>query len=1138
MRFSYPVRAALGTALLPFLAAPVSAQAVSSSGRQPLQKLEVYDRQATPSIAPASNEPVESIKHFKLPEGFEIGVFAAEPLFANPVAFTFDEKGNAYISETYRYRTSVLDIRDYMPMLEQDLAIRTLADRSKMVIDQFGEAGERELSIESEIVRLVSDKDGDGVADTSSVFADGFNHPLDGIASGVLARDGKVWFTNIPHLWLLDGPDAQGKSTGRTSLSEGYGVRFGYTGHDMHGLIMGPDGKLYFSIGDRGTHVETKDGRVIDAPDMGAVFRSNPDGSELEIVHSGLRNPQELAFDDHGNLFTGDNDCDLGDVERFVYIVEGGDSGWRVGYQHNPLGKAGPWNFEKLWVPAFAGQAAYIVPPIVNTADGPSGLTHYPGVGLPDSFRDHFFMCHFKGSYATSGIHVYALEPDGAFFKMRKQEPFIGGTLPTDVDFGPDGRLYFSDWGQGWAKSKKGRLYALTHTATKGDPLIKETQKLIAEGMSGRSDAELAKLIGHADQRVRREAQYALAAKGAPAIVLLQGIAAKDERQLGRLHAIWALGQIGRKSAGAYQPLLALLSDSDAEVRAQAAKVLGDGRFVPGYTGLVGALKDPAARVQFFAAQGLGKFARPESIDALIAMLRTNEDRDLYLRHAGVMGLVGSKNVAALLAAANDPSRSVRMAVLLAFRRLGQAEISRFLTDSDPLLVVEAARAINDVPIVGAQTALAALLAASDGSLDEALGLRVLNAHFRNGKPENAAALAAYAIRTDAPENLRIEALTHLAAWGQPPARDRIVGVYRPLPARDASPAARALEPSAAALLADPSSEIVLAAIETLEKLKIASTGDALLALALRADAPSAVRAAALSPLSVWKHPRLAEAVKASGLSEDAALRAAAQNYFAVFSPAEAIPLLVHALDTGTLVEKQSALTNLTTLKDPRVDQILGDYLGRMAKDGSLVGMQVEILDASEKRGSPALMALLEKRAADLASAPAQNKYAYALTGGKRLAGRKLFNEHPVLACVRCHKVQDEGGEAGPALDNIGAEKSREYILESIVMPNATIAPGFDSVSLTMKDGSIQVGSIAAEDAKSYTLRPVAGTDPITLVKTDVTKRESAPSSMPEVFGLILTRSELRDLVEYVASLGNEMAPKGGKAGSKVTVGK
>jgi len=104
----------------------------------------------------------------------------------------------------------------------------------------------------------------------------------------------------------------------------------------MHGLVLGPDGRIYFSIGDRGYNVLTSEGRQLVRPDTGAVFRCERDGSQLEVFAYGLRNPQELAFDDFGNLFTGDNNSDSGDKARWVNVVEGGDTGWQMYYQYLP----------------------------------------------------------------------------------------------------------------------------------------------------------------------------------------------------------------------------------------------------------------------------------------------------------------------------------------------------------------------------------------------------------------------------------------------------------------------------------------------------------------------------------------------------------------------------------------------------------------------------------------------------------------------------------------------------------------------------------------------------------------------------------------------------------------------------------
>ncbi len=216
----------------------------------------------------------------------------------------------------------------------------------------------------------------------------------------------------------------------------------------MHGLVIGPDGRLYFSIGDRGLNVKTKEGRHLYNPDSGAVLRCELDGSNLEIFCTGLRNPQELAFDDYGNLFTVDNNSDSGDKARLYHLVQGGDYGWRMHYQYLP--DRGPWNREKLWHLPHEGQAAYVIPPIAHITDGPSGLVAYPGTGLGDEYAGAFFVCDFRGGPANSAIRMFKMEPDGATFKLTKYEPFVENVLATDCDFGPDGAFYISDWVDGW----------------------------------------------------------------------------------------------------------------------------------------------------------------------------------------------------------------------------------------------------------------------------------------------------------------------------------------------------------------------------------------------------------------------------------------------------------------------------------------------------------------------------------------------------------------------------------------------------------------------------------------------------------------------------------------------------------------
>ena len=1110
------------TASLPLRAAEAAAEnddAPAGAKRTSGQILKMGSRVAAAEIAPASNEGEQALQRMKLPPGLVATLWAAEPMLANPVAFNFDEKGRIFVAETYRYRSSVLDIRDYMWTLEAELANRTLEDQSAAIARHFGPEGVKELSIETERVRLLEDTDRTGVATKSTLYAEGFNSPLDGIASGVLARRGSVYFTSIPSVWKFTGEQ---KAETRQEISRGYGVRFNFTGHDLHGLIFGPDGKLYFSNGDRGAHAKGPDGSLADTPDEGAVYRCNPDGTQLEVFARGLRNPQSLAFTENGDLLTGDNDCDKGDEERLVHVVQGGDSGWRVGYQHPLIDKDSPWLADKLWQPRTKDTAAYILSPICNIEDGPSGLTYYPGTGLNDSYRGSLFITHFKGSVAKSGIYTYNVKPKGAGYAIADSKPFLTSALPTDVKFGPDGRLYTSDWADGWPKSKRGRIYAISDPQHAKDALVLATQKLIAQDWTKASVSELTVLLAHADQRVRQEAQFTFAERGAASLAPLASIAATPSPSpYARLHAIWALGQLAQKNPAALAPVRTLLRDADAEVRAQASKILGDAGDTSSADALIAALKDSAPRVKFFAAQSLGKLNHAAAAPALIAALRANNDQDEYLRHALVLGLVGGHNVTALTAAMTSDSRAVRLGLVLTFRRLQNPIIAKFLHDADPFIVREAALAINDAPIVAGYPALAALI--TQPLTDEAILFRVLNAHFRLGQPANAAALAAYAANVAAPAKLRGEAIAQLANWPTPPARDRVVGLFRPLtPAtRPAADAAAALTPLLAGLLNTTTPTIIQTAVlNAIDSLEIKSAADTLFAVLKDPNQPSANRAAALRALDKLKDPRIPEAVKIASDLNAPLMRQAALPISARLSPEAAAPVLANLIAKGTPSEQKTAYRALGTLQHPSAATVLATQLSALAEGKVPAAVQLDLLNAAALRHEPAIKTLLASRDAALAKNPDPlAPFQVALQGGDRARGEKIFNNQPVLACVRCHKIGTEsGGEAGPNLAEVGAKNDRAALLESILKPNAKISTGYDTIVLTLKSGGSAAGIVASETADSLTLR-TTDNQLVAVQKANIAKRDSAPSGMPEIYGAILTKSEIRDLVEYLSTL-------------------
>src|SRR5438128_8584143 len=137
-----------------------------------------------PKILPASDEAELAIKKFQVESGLKVDLWAAEPLLANPVAFNFDEKGRAYVCETYRLGAGVDDIRGIMDWLDEELACRTVEDRLAEMKRHLGDRFAR-YSEHSERVSRIEDRDGDGKADHATVFADGFSTPLDGSGAGV-----------------------------------------------------------------------------------------------------------------------------------------------------------------------------------------------------------------------------------------------------------------------------------------------------------------------------------------------------------------------------------------------------------------------------------------------------------------------------------------------------------------------------------------------------------------------------------------------------------------------------------------------------------------------------------------------------------------------------------------------------------------------------------------------------------------------------------------------------------------------------------------------------------------------------------------------------------------------------------------
>ena len=1093
-----------------------------------------------PPVPPKPSSPSDAeiaIERFSTPPDLEVSLVAAEPDIANPVAFTIDERGRFYVVETFRLFAGVTDTRRNMYWLDDDLACRTVEDRVAMYRKYAKDDFEKTYATAEDRVRRLVDTDGDGRVDQSTVLAGGFTDASVGIGAGVLTRGDKVWFACIPDLWLLEDSNDDGVADEKTSLHRGYGVHVGYLGHDLHGLIFGPDGKLYFSIGDRGLHVKTKEG-VLRAPDVGTVLRCEPDGSELEIFATGLRNPQELAFDDYGNLFTCDNNSDGGDQARWVYLVEGGDSGWRIGYQFiaSPVAR-GPWNAEKLWQPWFEGQAAYILPPSRNFADGPSGLVYQPGTSLDERYRGRFFLADFRGASAKSGIRTLALEPAGASFDIASDERFVWNVLATDVEFGYDGALYFSDWIEGWDMPGRGRLYRVSSKRGRRELWKGESvESLIGKGLSKKWLGDLAELLAHSDRRVRQSARHELLERAtrdgeATAVLeLLEGVVKGQGSEISRVEGLWALGRLGRTDSRALEIVLRFATEhAKDELLAQSLRVLGDAKHAPAFDVAVKGLGvSDHPRTQFFAAMLVGKLgsgANRSALPQVLELVESIEESDVYLRHAAALALAGGADPVTIADLAGHASPRVRLAAVLALRRHESSRIETFLADANLGIVAEAARALYDVPIEIPTARWLALLAdrrvsASIGdavSPGEVALRRAIAAAQRAGTEACAKAVAEFAARADLPVAIRLDAIDALRHWDSPSVRDRIVGLWRPVEPRDAGIAGSAIGPVFASLLGDESPELRLRSAQLASEMGLTAFASALFDVVRREGERGDIRAAALDSLGSLRDASLPTAIRNAIESNEPLLRARGRLLLAAEEPEAAMAGLREALRDGTSIEKQSALLALGRIPGAGADAEILRWLGRLESGYVAEDLALDLLDAAEKRTDARVVQALRAYETTRAEGDVTERYSECRSGGNAERGKKLFLSKAEISCQRCHRIGELGGDVGPDLSKIGAQRSREEILRSIVDPDAQSSEGFETVVLVLTDGRVVTGiSRASENADELLIVDSEG-KPTRVKKSLIAQRSTGVSAMPDNVVYHLSKREIRDLVEYLA---------------------
>ena len=516
---------------------------------------------------------------------------------------------------------------------------------------------------------------------------------------------------------------------------------------------------------------------------------------------------------------------------------------------------------------------------------------------------------------------------------MADDKPFITGVLATDCDFAPNGDFYVLDWVEGWSGPGTARIHRISSNHADVAKQRAETQASLQKLEQASTD-DLLSFLDHKDMRVRLGAQRRLVEKGGAVAATLVSLAENDDAPLlGRIHAIWALGQLSEREPNLFDGIDRLCSDKDPEIRAQAARTLGragkcdlDQRSRYGST-VAKLLGDSSPRVRSFAALSIGSLKYQDGLDALLQLAGTDGD-DPTLRHAVVMALAQSQRPEQLLAAADDANDLQRLALSLALGKQQSPLVANFLHDKSDRIVLDTARIVWDRPIAEAFPHLASLLSETQSTSDPLLR-RVLAANVAGRSRENLQSLIRFACRPGIDRSLQDLAWDHVRTWAAPSARDPVNGDWRPIKTVPESELVAELTNSIAELTAagngNPSGLIIAG------ELGIGEAYPPLLAVVGNEAQPEQVRTRALAAFSKSNdEQQVHEAIDAGIESKSAAVRSAARTLWAKRFPNEVVERLSETLETATMPERQASMDTLAKLDTPAAKVVIREWMQRL----------------------------------------------------------------------------------------------------------------------------------------------------------------------------------------------------------------
>lgn len=992
-----------------------------------------------------------------VPDGFTIDQVAAPPLVDRPIMVDHDLAGYLYVADS--------------------------SGSNDEVQTQLKEKPHRILRLE--------DADGDGVYDRRTVFADQMMFP-----EGVLWHDGALYVSAPPVIWKLTDDDADGVADTREVWHDGKTL----TGcaNDLHGPYLGPDGWIYWCKGAFAEQSYLRRNGSTFVSRAAHIFRKHPEGDLVEpVMTGGMDNPVEVVFSPEGERF----------FTTTFFQHPGG--GFRDGIIHAVYGGVYGKNHNVLDVHPRTGG---LMP--VMTHHGPAAscaLERYDAEAFGPEFEGNLFATLFNMRKVTR--HV--LSPTGATFQTADTDFLTGDHIdfhPTDVMQDHDGSLLVVDTG-GWYKlccptsqlpkpQVLGAIYRVRKSgaAPANDVLGRDIQ------WGSESPKRLLDLLGDSRPAVQERALAEWSRRppsSEEAITLFSQCIEPKKRQ----RLIWAAT---RSKTPSIQSLLEkALGDSVADVRHTALHACSVLYLTEMASSVAPLLEDVQPAVRRAAAEALGRLGEGSHVSPLLAALVANqkqEDRvlDHSLRYA-LIEIGAEAELSQALSSDGNSSRPFALAALQALKSpLLEAEFVVSLTSPDNTPLSHAAwKVIAEHPnwsptaVQALPSDLTNLSAAGQRALTSLASTPAMQSYLgRQLKQPQSRSLALRLISQAKPEAVPASWLPTLEASlvndSDPASRGLIIRILR-----SASPSQ----------------------IDELTKLP---------PLALDASIPIEQRLSLLALLAKGSHFPADEAFPVV-MDQMASSRPPLQRQAALdvlermkLTPPQVQALVSRADQVGPLELPRflAVLVKSIDTGSPEVSQSLFAALARNPSRESLGPEQLQALVAAAPEAAAVQVSAFRESLADTTAQKAQDserldRLLESLPEGDIVRGQTVFNSAEA-ACATCHAMGYRGGDLGPDLTRIGQIRSKRDLLESVILPSASLVRSYETVLITTDDGQTHLGIQKGESPHQLTLRTGLESS-ITLDRDRI--REMSPAAlslMPPGLDTVVSQQQLADLLTFL----------------------